>query len=300
VKNLFSFLVVLTISHLVPPAFSQEKTVDSVKAVVGDTPILASEIDAIEKEIKKSPSLLEAYRLGKNYTRDQLLERLIEEAIIKQKVKELGIEITDMEVENQISQIAKQYGISKSQLESSLKKEGIDPSAYRKNIKTQIERRDFFDRTLRRGGGISDVELRQLYDRTAPKSYHLFVLNASNETPESTLVSIRNEVVSRKTSLEDSIKKHSASDQGWISSEDLEKNILEAIQGAANKAPIVGPIKMGRVMRLIFIAGEKSGTEEDFEKSKSSLMAKAQAEDFERRLGFWMESQKRELQIIKN
>src|SRR5690348_17289196 len=110
----------------------------------------------LKREIERTPALAAAYRLEtKSPSFEILLDRMIEDRIIKQTVKELDIGVSDAEADNQIATIAKQNGINRAQLEESLRREGVPFEVYRKNIKSQLERRNLFDRELRKGGGIS-------------------------------------------------------------------------------------------------------------------------------------------------
>jgi parvulin-like peptidyl-prolyl isomerase len=293
-----SFLPFVILFFSVP--IRAEKTLDAVKVAVGEIPILQSEIDSTFNELKKSPGMVSAFRLPQNFTVEQVIERKIEDAIMKIKVREMGIEIGAVEVENQISNIAKQYGISKSQLEASLKNEGISPVAYRTNIKAQLERRDVFDRTLRKGGGVSELELRRIYEREAETVYHLFTLTLPfSPQADQTLTAKRDEFKNASMPIEEFIKKVEASEEGWIAEGDLDGQIRKAISSNPS-TQIIGPLRSGKVSRLLIIAGKRKGSEADFESQKSTLMAKAQAEDFEAKLNFWLETQKKEIQIIRN
>ncbi len=292
--------VCLSLVFLIQNSFASDRLLDGVKAVVGDTPILVSELDKTREEISKSPALLSAYKLEEKFTMDQLLERLIEDAIIQQKVKELDIKISPSEVETQIANIARQYQITKAQLEQKLREDGIDPATYRKNIQTQLERRDFFDRTLRRGGGISEAELRALYERLAPFSYRIYSLSAKPGTPAAKNLEIIRDAEKQKSApIEEVITRHKAQEQGWISIEDLEEKARKAIDSAGTNL-IIGPLTLQGTSQLLFIAGKRKGSDEEFAQLRNELMSRAQAEDFEKRLVFWLESQKKELQIVRN
>src|SRR5690606_28641402 len=95
------------------PGVAGAKVIDRVVAVVGDQPLLLSDLEQAKLEIKKTPALAAAYRLESEQIDDAiLLERMIEDKVIQQLVKEQGLEASDADVEKQISNIARQNGIS--------------------------------------------------------------------------------------------------------------------------------------------------------------------------------------------
>jgi len=104
---------------------SHAELLDRVVAVVGDEPILQSDVLKLKKDVAATPALAGAYRLSPGETNfDKILDRMIEDKIIKQSVKELDIGVSDAEVENQISTIAKQNKLTLNQLGKSKKIRG--------------------------------------------------------------------------------------------------------------------------------------------------------------------------------
>jgi peptidyl-prolyl cis-trans isomerase SurA len=280
---------------------AQAAVLDRVVAVVGDEPILLSEVYALKAEIAKTPALAQAYRIDSPHpSNDMILDRMIEDRIIKQTAKQLDVSVSDAEVDNQIAAIAKQNNISVSQLESSLKGEGISVETYKRNIRSQLERRNVFDHELRKGGGVSEAELRDLYDKTAEVEVKLSVLAAKNNAQgRKFLSSIATQVNSGKLNIKDAIEKNKADSLDWIAPSQLNPKAMKLVQ-SSQPGKAVGPFEVDGTLQLLFYQDNRKGSREGFEKAKNELMLQAQAQDFERRFAFWLEHKKKDMNIVIN
>ena len=295
------FTIALYFCHFGASASAATKVLDRVLAVVGDSPILQSDLDELKQSLRNTPALASSYKLNpKNFDPVVALGRMVDERIVKQVVKELDIQVADSEVEGQINSIAKQNNISRKQLEDSLKNEGVALDIYRRNIKDQLEKRNLFDRELRRGGGISEVELKSLYEKTARPEFQLSLLAVKkSEADGAKLATLLKDIASSKITLEDGVKAYGAEPLGWIDPETLDPKLSAALKNAGpNKA--YGPIEFAGRVHILLVHAKRMGSDEGFQKAKQELMAAAQAKDFDERFSAWLESKKREINIVFN
>jgi len=269
---------------------SHGEVIDRVVAVVGEEAVLSSDIEKLRKDVASSPALANIYRIDpKQNSPKELLDFLLEEKIIKQSLKDLDLSVADSEVENQIGSIARQNNLSRKQLEDSLRQEGIPFEAYRANIRTQLERRNIFEHELRRGGGVSETEVRALYQTRADRELKLLALSG----PKTDL-----EKISRsKAKPEADLKGIRSEDLGWVGAGGLHEKISKKAL-SASAGEYLGPIDINGRAQLFFVETVRTGSEEEFQKVKPELMAQAQAQDFERRFKFWVERRKKELNIL--
>ena len=295
------FTIALYFCHFGASASAATKVLDRVLAVVGDSPILQSDLDELKQSLRNTPALASSYKLNpKNFDPVVALGRMVDERIVKQVVKELDIQVAESEVEGQINSIAKQNNISRKQLEDSLKNEGVALDIYRRNIKDQLEKRNLFDRELRRGGGISEVELKSLYEKTARPEFQLSLLAVKkSEADGAKLATLLKDIASSKITLEDGVKAYGAEPLGWIDPETLDPKLSAALKNAGpNKA--YGPIEFAGRVHILLVHAKRMGSDEGFQKAKQELMAAAQAKDFDERFSAWLESKKREINIVFN
>ncbi len=285
-KSLFLLIFVLSTT-------ARSAIIDRVSAVVGEEPILQSDILGLRKEVASSQALASILKIDAAKMSDRdLLNRLIEEKIIKQALRDLDLVVSDADVEKQVDDIAKQNRLSKSQLEDQLERENISPAAYRRSLRSQIERRNIFERELRRGGGVTEQETRALYEQKAPKELKLWLVTG----PEAELkkLGLRKNVDAAKLKA----PLH-ANEIGWVAAASLDERLVEAAQkSVAGEA--LGPIKSGKQTQVFVVEEVRKGSEEEFQRMRNELNSAAQAKDFESRFNYWLEQKRREMQIIIN
>ncbi len=282
---------------------AQARMVDRVSAVVGDQPILWSEVQSFKKELTGNRALANIYRMNpEKISEKDILDRMIEEKIVSLSVKEYDALVTDLEVENQIQTIAKQNNITKERLFESLKGEKISLETYRKNIRAQLEKRNIFDRELRRnaGGGASDPELRAVYNERAPREFKLslIALRKSAATRDR-MKSILDESKKADVSLGKLGEKYGADSLGWVTLDTLNPKFAKLIQ-SSHPGQVIGPLEEKGQLNLFLFEAERRGSEEGFEKMKDQLASQVQSQDFDRRFDNWIDRRKKDLHIVVN
>lgn len=285
-------LIALTLSS---PAFAKE-LVDRVLAVVGDEPILLSDVRKFKESVSKGSALASIYRINPStLTEEKILDRMIEEKIVAFSAKELDADAADSEVDSQISAIAKQNGMSIDQLKTSLTRENVPFETYKSNIRLQIQRRNIFDRELRRGGGVTESEVRAVYDAKAGSEIDLALVPKTGVKDLATL----KKVVDAKATGADLESKYHAELLGWVAPDSLDDSIAKALKNAGSNS-VVGPANVNGKPHYVVILGHRKGSEDDFQKTKGELMQEAQMKDYDKRFAAWLERRKTEMHIIRN
>ncbi len=269
-------------------ALEAKQLVDRVAAVVGDQPLLHSDVEKFQNEIKKSPGLANIFGVDANQlTFPKALDHLIEEKIIELSVKELSLSVSEAEVDSQIAKIASQNKISVEQLKGSLAREGVSFETYRGNLRKQLERRNLFERELRaRGQALSEDELRSQYFKGAPQEFKL-TLVPTKSNKKSTL------------SYGQLMKSPGGTGLDWTDFSSLSLNIQTAIKGAKAQS-VNGPVNIEGAWTLILVEDIRQGDEETFQKNKQELASNLQGQDFQKRLDSWLDRKKKEFQIVVN
>ena len=146
-KKIFICLSVLLVLSI--PAFSQEtetKVVDEVIAQVNDGVITLSRIkremkDAVDSFVAQGKTREEAQKLV-NEKQGEMIATLINEELIMQRGKEMGIEKdVEIAVNQRLSDIMKQYGLKTVEaLNAEMEKQNVDPADFKNNLARQITR----------------------------------------------------------------------------------------------------------------------------------------------------------------
>lgn len=283
------------------------RTLDGIAAVVADEPVLLSEVLSLQKQVSSNPALAKVYELPTTASKRAVLEKLIESKIISITLKEIGAEVGPEDVEKQIASIASQNGISKSQLENSLRSEKVNLDIYKQNIKSQLEKRAIFDRQLRQSGSNpSEAELRSLYNQQAGKEVNLLLIDAAAGAPSSKKKALSDEwkkivaqVESKKLSYDDAKKQLTPYSLDWVGVKSLHPSIEKVVKDA-NPGSILGPVMVDGRPTVVFFEAVRSGSEDGFEKMRPQLESQLRSQGFDNRLAQWLERRKKELQIVVN
>jgi peptidyl-prolyl cis-trans isomerase SurA len=102
-------------------------TIDRVVAVVNNEIITGFQL---EKELRASQEL----------DRRNVLDRLIQETLERQRAKEIGLEVSEDELEAAIRDVQRQNDLTRSELEEALLSQGMSLEEYRETLRRQILR----------------------------------------------------------------------------------------------------------------------------------------------------------------
>lgn len=146
-----------------PPALARAAVVDRVAAVVNDDIILRSEI----------------YELGSTYIEENVhngeprarleadvLDRLIERALVDQEVARLHLAPSDADLDRAIDDTAQRNGLDRDGLKAELARQGLAWDDYRNEMRASLKDYRFAQVVLRPRITITDDELRDLWLRS--------------------------------------------------------------------------------------------------------------------------------------
>jgi len=283
----YSFLIA-------PTAFA--KTLDRVRAVVGTEAILQSEVEDRLLLIRKSPVYSNILGIDpKTVDESAVLDLMVEEKILSSVIEEMKATVSDVDVQKQVDSIARQNNITRKQLEASLKGEGIPFEAYAANIRMQLQKRTIFERELRSTGGVGDTEVKNLYLKRATRDFDLVLL----EAPATQHAAILRDFKAGTRTWDVLAKTYRTTELGWVQPSNLKAPLGKAV-AASKGGQLIGPHKVGNISALVYVAGERVGSEEEFERVKEQLASELQARNFGDRFASWIDAKKKEMHIVVN
>jgi peptidyl-prolyl cis-trans isomerase SurA len=144
--------------------------VDKVAAVVNDDVIALSEV-----EKRAAPEIAAANQNRDPQQRAELrkkalqtaLDQLIAEKLMEKEMDELGIAVTDQELDLGIEDVRKQNNLEPEQFEQALRSEGYSIKEYREFMRKHLRRLKLVNMKVRSKVKISDKDLRAAYDQWA-------------------------------------------------------------------------------------------------------------------------------------
>jgi peptidyl-prolyl cis-trans isomerase SurA len=190
-------ITVVTICLLVTTFLSaaSAELISGIAAIVNDEAITTYEVNrefaiVLREEEKKTGQPLAPEAL--KTLRQDLLTAMIDRKLVRQKIKELNIAISEEEVRQSIEDVKKQNKLSQEALVSALLAQGLSFDQYRAQIKEQLERLRLMSQEVKSKIQVGEKEVRDYYDAnisqyTEDPTYrarHIFLKidkNASNE-----------------------------------------------------------------------------------------------------------------------
>jgi len=160
-KRIISLLILLLL--LTQPSFA--KILTRVAAVVNGDIVTTYELDkaVLEALSKKSNSnQMSADQLDK--IKKQTLDTLIDERLFDQRIKELGIEVSDTELAGAIDDVIKKNGMTKEALIKALKAQNMTLDSYRNKIKKEILHYKLMSREVNYKVMVTSSEVRRYYE----------------------------------------------------------------------------------------------------------------------------------------
>lgn len=152
------------------PVHASSETVSGIAALVNDEPLTTYDVDkeqeAIEKGLDTKPAKDDA---GRAQLRQAALDSLINKKLIEQKIRELGINVTDEEVRQAIEEVKRSNNLTQDNLKEALAARGISFDEYKAQIKEQLERLRLISVEVRSKIQISEQEMREYYEANAGK-----------------------------------------------------------------------------------------------------------------------------------
>lgn len=163
-KHIFILLFLLQPAF---PAFAQEKQqlVDRVVAVVNQEIITQSELDAIFQPVyMQFRDTYQGRELAEKLedAHKKMLNQLIEDKLVLQQAKKLGVEVTEQEVEERFAEFRKQF--SETDFQAMMKAQGVREKTLRDRLRDQIAIQKLHYVEIQRKTIVSPLEIKKYYE----------------------------------------------------------------------------------------------------------------------------------------
>ncbi|HEY9545679.1 MAG TPA: peptidylprolyl isomerase [Solimonas sp.] len=138
-RTLFSFLLALS-AGLAPAqsAFAEPQPLDRIIVVVNDGTVLQSELEQAMDDARAQIAKRQLAAPPEDVLRAQVLERLILTRVQTQRAEQAGIRIDDRELNEVLTNIAKQNGMTLSAFAEAVRGDGLDYLALREQIRDEV------------------------------------------------------------------------------------------------------------------------------------------------------------------
>lgn len=143
-------------------ALAKPVEIDKVIGTVNEGVILQSEVDAIINRVKTQAEKNNQTLPSDDTLRVQAIERLINQTLLMQMAKRMGLEISDGQLDQTIARIAQDQGVNIAQLRQDIEKSGESYQQYREEVREQITTQQVLRANVDRRIYISPQEIENL------------------------------------------------------------------------------------------------------------------------------------------
>ncbi|TAJ04274.1 peptidylprolyl isomerase SurA [Pectobacterium versatile] len=259
-------------------AFAAPQVVDKVAAVVDNSVVLESDVNNLLQSVK-----LNAQQAGQQLPDDatlrhQITDRLIMDNIILQMAQKMGIQVTDEQLNQAITNIAAQNRMSLDQLKSQLAYEGLNYNTYRNQIRKEMLISEVRNNEVRRRITVLPQEVDTLAKQITTQTGENDELNLSHiliPLPENPTQQQVDEAENLATSLVKQISEgadfgklaitYSSDSQalkggqmGWGKLQEIPTLFAERLT-QAQKGQVVGPIRSGVGFHILKVNDIRGG-----------------------------------------
>lgn len=163
-KRLTSLFLALSITLLCPIA--DAAVVNGIAAIVNDELITLLDLERetaslAREQAAKSGTISEPAR---EELKQQALNRIIDRKLIEQKIKELGISVSEEEIRQAVEDVKSQNRLSQEQFVQALASQGISYEQYRLQLKEQLQRLKLMSQEVKSKIQVSDSEIQEYYN----------------------------------------------------------------------------------------------------------------------------------------
>ncbi len=162
-RNTLAAPLALTLLTAFGAAVADEKLVDGIAAQVGTEIVLISEVMELVADQEQAMRSRGATQMDIARVRSDGLEAAIEQRLIARVARDAELEATDAEVDATIEAIARENKISMTQLERSVSTQNMDWQEYRKEIRSELERRKVVNAVVGSQITVDTEEIEALY-----------------------------------------------------------------------------------------------------------------------------------------
>ena len=255
----------------------------------------------------------------KTTARQNLVNELVSELLLRDRADRLGITVTDPEIQAAIGRMKEQYGIkTEEQFRESLRSSGMTRADMEARLRESLLTNKVFQRELRSRADLSDAELRERYNREketyrVPERAHLREIVVLKPEDASKLEEARtraNEIAeaARKpgtnfgnlaSTMSEASTKEKQGDMGEVAKGDLVPEIDKAVFNAT-AGTILGPIESRSAWHIIKVEQRLPSEVPAFESVKTRLRQSADDETFQRDYKAYIETLRKDAYIQIN
>jgi peptidyl-prolyl cis-trans isomerase SurA len=297
-----------------------QTTQDAIVASVGGQILLLSDLRrAVSIASRGQADLAPSGALvGSGLEQQQLkeiLDKLIEQSLLEIKVKELSLEVTESELDQEIASFLSQRNIDRDDFLDMLSAEGETEQSHRAEFKRQLETQRFIGRVIKPLVSVTDEEVRSFYlsqrvegvgvqEKEKITLRSLMLRGKATDPQVTTKVTGIQAALNAGSSFEEVTRQHSEapdakSTGGLLPSrraQELPPAVTKELAGKAVGA-IMGPIEIGSSSFMFELVARQTDADDQFLKEKDQWQQRLLERKFSERLESYLKSERDKVRI---
>lgn len=248
----------------------------------------------------------------------QILDSLIDQKILTLRLRDLGLNVSDDELESEITGFLKNQNVTREQLEQKLKEENETYEEYREEFRKQLETQRFIGRTIKPLVTVTEDELRSFYlqqqgaggaksDRIKLRSLYINfppdITEAQKRAKLTAIANIQKEVAGGGD-FGNLVKLYSESPDALQTggqlpprtSQQLPNELREKLTGL-KPGSVVGPLNIGSSVFFFQYQGQELNSMDAFQKQRPDLERRLQDQKFQQRLQEYLKAERSKVKI---
>ena len=163
-----AWVLAASLAWMSVPRRAEAEVIDRVVAVLDEEAIFLSELERRARpfliDIPASAPAEERAARRQAVLRE-VLDRMIDDALLRQAATRLHVSVTDEDVDQFIERIARERGATVDQMYEALQHEGVSRADYRAHMETEVRRLKVLQQRVRGRISITDADLQEAYRR---------------------------------------------------------------------------------------------------------------------------------------
>lgn len=311
-------------ARLGPQSILNSNTIDGVIVTVADEPLLFSELQrgialASQRTTRVSPvGQLVGGQLTTNDA-ELVLEQLINQKILTLRVRELGLNLGEDELDSELRTFLQNQNISEEKFQELLRAEGETVESHREEFRKQIETQRFIGRVIRPLVSVTEDQVRGFYlqqNADKEKTQLIKLRSLMIEIP----AGLSNEEMQAKKKNIETIKRDIDSGRPFVDLVQIYSEAKDAIKTKGLLSPkpmnelpeklrqrlkgksapvVVGPIELGLSVFFFEYLGTELGDQKEYEKQRPQFEARLLDIKFRERLDEYLRSERLKVKITR-
>ncbi|MFQ5994318.1 MAG: peptidylprolyl isomerase [Acidiferrobacterales bacterium] len=141
------------------PGALRVEPIDRMLVIVNDDVITSTELNARIANVRRELASRRIKPPPRDVLRKQVLDRMVLERIQLQVATQIGVRISDKQIDQTIAQVAKQNGVSPETIYRAMQREGVEIESYRGHIREQLTIQRLVEREINNRITVSDSEV---------------------------------------------------------------------------------------------------------------------------------------------